>query len=224
MKCSQSGLPRRLCTSRAVAVLVSSFAALPLEKLPAEPADLSGWLNVKDLGASGSKFETTATTTAGSSQVVVANAGDFRVGQGVMVSKCNPRLTDDHLWGPGSQYVAGSGKPLKDIVDLRGYDETAGSWTVFLLDVEPANPPSCGWDLVWTSGGKPIATSVIESFDPETLRFRLKEPRDITVGDTYEVFPPYGVRSIAEDNWLAWAPTGAEIYRVDDAGELHLER
>jgi hypothetical protein len=49
-----------------------------------------------------------------------------------------------------------------------------------------------GWDLAWIGGGKPVALSAIDSFDPETLRFRIKEPRDLKVGDTFEVFPPYG--------------------------------
>ena len=41
---------------------------------PVQPADLNsdGWLNVRDFGASGSKFETTAATTAGSKQITVA--------------------------------------------------------------------------------------------------------------------------------------------------------
>jgi hypothetical protein len=57
-------------------------------------------VNVRDFGASGSKFETTAATTAGSKQVTVAKIGDFKVGQGVIVSRCNVRYTHSSLWGP----------------------------------------------------------------------------------------------------------------------------
>ena len=32
--------------------------------------------------------------------------------------------------------------------------------------------------------------SAIESFDPETLRFTIKEPREIRAGDRFEVFAP----------------------------------
>lgn len=29
---------------------------------------------------------------------------------------------------------------------------------------------------------------------------------------------------VSKHNWLAWAPTGAEIWRVDDAGELRIDK
>jgi hypothetical protein len=41
-------------------------------------------LNVRDFGASGSKFETTAETTAGSKKITVVDPGDFKPGQGVI--------------------------------------------------------------------------------------------------------------------------------------------
>jgi hypothetical protein len=96
---------------------------------PSEP------VNVRDFGASGSKFETTAVTTAGSRQMTVARAGDFKVGQGVIVSRCNVRYTHSSLWGPKKAYARSA--PLKDAVQMRGYDGTGGSWVVYVLDVEP---------------------------------------------------------------------------------------
>lgn len=118
-----------------------------------------GWLNVRDCGASGSQFSTTAETTAGSKQITVADPGDFRVGEGIMLSKCNPRLLDDHLWGPKIQYVAGSGKPLKDRIDLRGYDQAGGSWQVYIVDIFQTQPASFRWSKdisrTWT-GPVPI--------------------------------------------------------------------
>jgi len=63
-----------------------------------------GWVNVRDLGASGSAFEATASTTAGSKQILVRNVGDFRVGQQVMISKCHVHYEDCRLRGPGSPY------------------------------------------------------------------------------------------------------------------------
>ncbi len=122
-----------------------AVTALVVCGVAAAADDTPGWLNVRDCGASGSEFTTTATTTEASKQITVANVGDFKVGQEVMVSKCNPRLLDDHLWGPKAQYAPGSGKPLKDIIDLRGLDETAGSWTAYILDVEPVDPPNFRW-------------------------------------------------------------------------------
>ena len=93
------------------------------------------WLNVRDFGTSGSEFETTATTTAGSKQITVANVGDFKVGQGAMVSKCNVRHARMQLSGIGHSYF--SRKPVGNSVEVRGYDGTGGSWTVYVLDIAP---------------------------------------------------------------------------------------
>jgi hypothetical protein len=58
-----------------------------------------------------------------------------------------------------------------------------------------------GWNVVWVAGGKPTATSVFDGFDPETCRFTLREPREMKVGDAFEVFPPAGA------NWSISANT-----------------
>ncbi|MCX6910543.1 MAG: right-handed parallel beta-helix repeat-containing protein [Verrucomicrobia bacterium] len=95
------------------------------------------WLNVRDCGASGSAFETTAATTAGSKQITVKYVGDFKVGQRVMVSRCNIRYVNPTLWGPGEPYIGAS----KDTgLETRGYDGSAGSWIVFLLEIDSAGP------------------------------------------------------------------------------------
>ena len=47
--------------------------------------------------------------------------------------------------------------------------------------------------LIWSRSDKTqsqTGTSVIESFDPATLRFRLREPRTMKVGDSFEVIAP----------------------------------
>ena len=107
--------------------------------LPTQQAEgnTNAWLNVRDLGASGSKFETRGSTTDGSKQITVADAGDFKVGQGVMVSRCNIRYINPTLWGPGEPYIGAS----KDTgMEIRGYDGAAGSWIVFLLEMDSAEP------------------------------------------------------------------------------------
>ncbi len=117
-------------------LILCSWTLTPAE--PAAAADVGRpghWINARDLGASGSKFETSAVTVAGSKQITVAKVGDFQVGQEVMVSKCNVRYTDGTLWGPRKNYAAS--QPLKDAVEMRGYDGSAGSWVVYVLDVEP---------------------------------------------------------------------------------------
>ena len=125
-------------------MLVSALLSLALAG-SALAQDQSAWLNVRDLGASGSEFETTAAVTANSAQITVKDAGDFKVGQGVMLSKCTPRIVHDTLWGPGTTYGKDSGKRLKDIIDIRGLDEKAGGWTVYVVDVEPVTPPNFRW-------------------------------------------------------------------------------
>ncbi len=117
-----------------------TFFALGVGFTQAGAAD---WLNARDCGASGSKFETIATTADGSKQITVTNVGDFKVGQGVMVSKCNIRYTSTQLWGTGEPYY--NQKPLQNSVEVRGYDGSAGSWTVYILDIEASAAPAFRW-------------------------------------------------------------------------------
>jgi hypothetical protein len=98
-------------------------------------AGAADWINARDCGASGSTFETTAKTAAASKQITVATVGDFKVGQGVMVSKCNIRYTRTTMWGTGNSYE--NSKKPGNSVEVRGYDGSAGSWLVFVLDIAP---------------------------------------------------------------------------------------
>jgi len=109
------------------------------------PSDGEGqeWLNAKECGASGSKFETTASTTTGSCQITVADVGDFQAGQGVMVSKANIRYLPTRLWGTGERYR--NSKPVTNSVEVRGYDGTQGSWVVYVLDIAPSSKPAFRW-------------------------------------------------------------------------------
>ena len=124
---------------RAALVLLAAWCTLA-------DADQHGdWLNVIDCGASGSRFTTAAATTAGSAQITVKDTGDFRAGQGVMLSRCHPHVTHDRLWGPKTTYGAKSGRSLKGLIDIRGLDEMASGWTVYVIDVEPISPPRFRW-------------------------------------------------------------------------------
>jgi hypothetical protein len=108
--------------------------------------DATAWLNARDLGASGSEFETVATTVADAKTITVKDVGDFQVGQGVTLSRCCPRILNGRLWGPGSTYGHYQGKPpLKDVMDIRGLDEKASGWTVYVVDIEPVAKPSFRW-------------------------------------------------------------------------------
>jgi hypothetical protein len=59
------------------------------------------------------------------------------------------------------------------------------------LPLERQRPDQCrGWSITWLVGGKPGPLSVIDAFDPDTLRFRLKEPCGMKAGDRFEVIAP----------------------------------
>jgi hypothetical protein len=121
----------------------------------ASAQDKSAWVNVRDCGASGSQYSTGAVTTAGSNQITVKDPGDFQVGQGVMVSRCNVRYQSKVLWGP--KKVLQGARALKDEVELRGYDGASGSWLIYALDVAPGPTSSFRWSddigRTWHKGG-----------------------------------------------------------------------
>ncbi len=104
---------------------------------------LDGWLNVKDVGASGSEFETTATATAGLNQITVTNPGDFKVGQQISISRCNIRYLRPTLWGPGEPYS--TARALDDALEIRGYDGSGGSWLAYVLEIDNADPLTFRW-------------------------------------------------------------------------------
>jgi hypothetical protein len=108
-------------------VLGAAFAAAASAQPPGD------WLDVRECGASGSGFKTTASTTAGSTRVTVRDVGDFQVGQGVMLSRCNPRCTMQTIWGPTG--VVAWGTKLDGKAEIRGYDGSQGDWLVLVLDV-----------------------------------------------------------------------------------------
>lgn len=106
-------------------------------------------LNVRDFGASGSQFETTADTAAGSHVLTLQDVGDFQVGHQVAVSKCHPHIADGRVWGRSPDQ---SEMEFHQQVQARGYDGTLGPWTVYVLDFPGTNPPTFRWsdDLALT--------------------------------------------------------------------------
>ncbi|MEI6501834.1 MAG: hypothetical protein WCP21_12505, partial [Armatimonadota bacterium] len=59
-----------------------------------------------------------------------------------------------------------------------------------------------GWNVAWLSGGKVTGTSVIEAYDPATLRFKLTAPRELKVGDGFEVYPSGPANWSLHDNTI----------------------
>lgn len=137
--------------------VVSMACSILLFPASASMAYPDASLSVAETGASGSEFSTTATATEGSPQITVADVGDFKVGQGVMVSKCNIHFIGGRLWGPGGQHA--KNKPLETECEYRGYDGTKGSWTPYVVDIPKVSPAVFRWsdDLGRTwSEEKPI--------------------------------------------------------------------
>ena len=117
----------------ATLALLAALCAAPALLAAQTSARPTAWLDVRDCGASGSDFSTTASATRGSKAITVAHVGDFKAGQGVMLSECNPRITKQTIWGP--RHVVVMGRPLKGKAEIQGYDGSQGDWLVLLLDV-----------------------------------------------------------------------------------------
>lgn len=120
------------------------FGALLLLAVSLPAAGQEGaWLNAAEFGATGSEFQTTASTTEGSNEITVADVGDLKVGQGITISGCNIHFTGGVLWGPRGKHAAN--KPLGDAAQFRGYDGSKGSWTPYVVDVIPGTPHTLRW-------------------------------------------------------------------------------
>ena len=125
-------------------IVLTALVGLLAATEPAIAGDLPpGWLDVRDCGASGSMYQTTAATADGSNQITVAHIGDFKAGQGVMLSGCNIRYTPMLMWGTGERYR--NSKPAGNSVEVRGYDGAAGSWMIYVLDIAPSPVPAFRW-------------------------------------------------------------------------------
>ena len=170
-----------------------------------------GWLNVRDFGASGSEFETQATTQAGSRTVVVANVGDFKVGQGVMISKCHPHYIDACLRGPGSWYRGR--QSLDGVAELRGFDGSGGDWLVFVLDIDGEDPLTFRWSddraRTWKGTRVPITwdwQALSDGLEIKLVKRDLVRGHGITFGARTQLV---AVIEKIEGNtlWLGAAPT-----------------
>ena len=150
------------CTKVSIAASVAMGCTAEIDDFrvwqsePEYAPDGPGWLNVQNHNASGSRFETAASTTAGSKEITVASPGDFKVGQGVMVSKCYVRYGRSAVRGPGEPYR--EHRPMEGLMELRGFDGSGGDWLVFLLDVDGENPLTFRWsdDLCRTWKGTKV--------------------------------------------------------------------
>ncbi|MDD4016408.1 MAG: right-handed parallel beta-helix repeat-containing protein [Kiritimatiellae bacterium] len=146
-------------------------------EIPPLLAASNGWLNVRDFGASGSEFETVATAAAGSNQITVAEAGDFREGQQVSVSKCNIRYLSPTRYGPGEPYA--TSRRLGDALEMRGYDGEGGSWLAYVVEIDGADPLTFRWkgDIAkpWAASKVPVTCDWQPLSGGTEIRFKNKE-------------------------------------------------
>jgi hypothetical protein len=110
-------------TTRTVFVIALIAAARPCAFAQEAGKPPTGWLNARDFQASGSRFETAAKVRAGAAEIVVADIGDFKVGQEIMVSRALSHYDNQRIWGPDRARPA----PLEDALEMRGYDGSSGS-------------------------------------------------------------------------------------------------
>ncbi|MBI2297430.1 MAG: hypothetical protein HYU66_00515 [Armatimonadetes bacterium] len=136
-------------------------------------------MSVKGMGASGSEFETTATTTYGSIQITGADVGDLQVGQQVSVSKCYIRVQRPTLFGPGEPYS--TARALGDAVEMRGYDGSSGSWLTCIAEVDGTDPVTFRWKLdlakPWAAAKVPVTYDWQTLSGGIELRFQRREWR-----------------------------------------------
>ena len=104
--------------------------------------DKRGPINVQEYGASGSEFQTVASTIAGKMSITVADPGDFRAGQEVIVNGAYVH-SEGNLLGPGEPYA--SWGPLGDEVLMRGYTGASGSWIPVALTFRWSDDLARSW-------------------------------------------------------------------------------
>ncbi len=124
-------------------------------------------VNVKNWGATGSESQIEATTTADSKKIVVKDTADFRQGQQITVDRCNTEIISPMILGPESPY--GSRKPLGDAAQIRGYKPEAGSWIVFILEIDSASPHTFRWSDNLLRGNKWNEEKVAVTWDWQKL-------------------------------------------------------
>jgi len=161
--------------------------------LPAGIATITG--NIFDLTAQDEEPIVRTAIHAGASDVIVSDNQVYVRGQpdptvtGIRLSESavNLLVHDNLVRNCGEGLVTERAQAaVKEVVDEATF-----------LSVGPGVPWERrqshryrGWNLVWLGGSRPDAMSVIEALDPETLRFKLREPHPMKPGDRFEVFPP----------------------------------
>lgn len=76
-----------------------------------------------------------------------------------------------------------------EVLDARSFTRSDAPPRDLPLDRSRASQYK-GWELLWENGKKPQESSLIESFDPETLRIVLREPHEMKADDFFTLKVP----------------------------------
>ena len=145
-----SGIYRPLDIGRCtIAVVVPGGAQADIDDVRCEiyepdvPQDTLGRFNVKDFGASGSRFETTASVQADEKIITLDHEGDFQPGQGIAVQGARGYYDDCRIWGPDGTY--GTARPWNGDVEVRGFNGADAPWVFFLMEIDAKEPLTLRW-------------------------------------------------------------------------------
>jgi len=108
------------------------------------------FLNARDFGALGSRFETTVQSSVGSDIFTVENSGDFKVGNEVVVFGCNIHTECEVLFtrrdtSPVNPRPWIHNQPVDGRIKLRGWTGEGGSRAVYFIDIHPGRHDVFRW-------------------------------------------------------------------------------
>ena len=174
--------------------------------LPARYAQVTG--NIIDMTAIGRESEARNGITVSASDTIVADNQIFIRGQepdelvtGIRIGEPSENI-DVHgnqvsMCGAGIQTFRATGR-VGEVIDATTFALSRG------IPFERRRSHLYrGWHVVWLQGEEAVGSSTIDHFDPEALQFHLTEPREMTPGQTFEVYPPGGVAWMIRDNTIA---------------------
>ncbi len=152
---------------------------------------VSGWVEARSCGASGSDFQCRAITRAGSAELEVDDPGDFQVGQEVTVSGCRIHYYGT-VYNDREPYYGRNLKPLGEEIEVRGLDQGI-AWQTFLLHITDSHPTRFSWMTVapehqrkattqpilkrhwaWNREQVPVTAKWVPLSDGVSIRFRKK--------------------------------------------------
>ena len=108
------------------------------------------YINARDWGATGSRYETAAITESGSAKITVGDVGDFKVGDEVLLSGGGYRYVSKVFSERPDRSPINPRKrkyfiPIEDRIELEG--ELSGDWLVYMIDICPEEPDVFRWSV-----------------------------------------------------------------------------